>query len=188
AGVLGTLAAVAVVFGYLNALFTQTISFAGDDFGVGDRAQGVAGAVVRAGGILALVLVAAADRRGRRRTLLVCTGVACVLAATGALSPSLPWLTASQTAMRGFSYAMVLVVAIVAVEEMPAGSRAYAAGLVTMAGALGSGVCSIALGFTDLGASGWRVLYVLPLLGLILLRDVSRHLRETRRYLARPPG
>src|SRR5205823_9838069 len=90
---LGTLAAVAVVFGYLNALFTQTIAFAGDEFHAGNSAQGVAGAVVRVGGLLALVLVSVADRRGRRIVLLGTLVAGCTFAVTGAFAPSLAWLT-----------------------------------------------------------------------------------------------
>ena len=44
------------VFGYLNTVFTQTVPFAGDEFHAGNGAQGVAGAVVRTGGLVALVL------------------------------------------------------------------------------------------------------------------------------------
>src|SRR5438105_12676184 len=86
--VLGTLCAVAVVFGYLNTLFSQTIAFAGDEFGASNGAQGVAGGVVRTGGLLALVLVAMADRRGRRSVVLATAVGGCLLAATGALAPS----------------------------------------------------------------------------------------------------
>ena len=185
AGAVGTLAAVMVLAGYLAAVFTETVAFAGDEFHAGNGAQGAAGAIVRTGGILALLLAASADRRGRRRTLLLCTGAGCLLAATGAAAPSLAWLAASQTVARAFAVAIVLLTAIVAVEEMPAGARAYATGLITMAFALGSGLCSIGLVFADLGTRGWRLLYLLPLLGLLLIRDVARRLPETRRYLAR---
>ena len=65
AGVLGVLGAVSIAFGYLNTLFTQTIAFAAEQFGSNDAAQGVAGSAVRLGGLIALVLIAAADRRGR---------------------------------------------------------------------------------------------------------------------------
>ena len=43
--VLGTLCAAAVLFGYLNTLFNQTIAFAADEFRAGNAAQGVAGGV-----------------------------------------------------------------------------------------------------------------------------------------------
>ena len=97
------------------------------------------------------MVVAAADRRGRRKALLWSAAAGCVLAATGALAPSLPWLTASQMLARAFATALVILVAIVAAEEMPAGSRAYAISLMAMAGGLGAGVCVTALNLADIG-------------------------------------
>jgi MFS family permease len=181
---LGTLAILAVAFGYLNTLFTQTIPFAGEEFGAGNSAQGVAGSVVRVGGLIALVIVATADRRGRRSVILASAGAGCILAATGALAPSLPWLTGSQLLARAFASALLLLVSIVAAEEMPAGSRAYAISLLAMAGGLGAGVCVLALNLADLGPKGWRLLYLLPLLVLPAVASTRHHLRESRRFLA----
>jgi MFS family permease len=183
AGILGVLAAVSVVAGYLGTLLTQTITYASDDFDVvGDRAQGNALATVRVGIALALVLVAVADRKGRRAVLLLAAAGGCVLAATGALTPSLPWLTASQTGARAFSTALALLIAIVAAEEMPAGSRAYAVSVLGMAGALGAGTCVMLLPLADLAESAWRLLYLAPLLALPLVRGIARRLPESRRF------
>ena len=180
--VLGTLCAVAVVFGYLNTLFSQTIAFAGDEFGASNGAQGVAGGVVRTGGLLALVLVAMADRRGRRSVVLATAVGGCLLAATGALAPSLGWLAATQVLTEAFAVALLIVVPIIAVEELPAGSRAYAIGLLAMSAALGAGFCIMALRLADLSVQGWRFVYVIPLLGLLLVPGIARRLPETRRF------
>jgi MFS family permease len=185
ASVLGCLALLAVVFGYLNTVFTQTIAFAGEEFRAGNSAQGVAGAVVRAGGLVALVLVGAADRRGRRALLLGSAAAGCALSLTGALAPSLPWLTASQVLARGFATALLVLVAIVAAEEMPAGARAYSVSLLAMAGGLGAGVCVLSLRLADLGTRGWRLLYLVPVVALPVLRGVGRRLPESRRFAAR---
>lgn len=187
ANALGTLAVLAVTFGYLNTLFTQTIPFAAEEFGAGNSAQGVAGSVVRVGGLIALVVVATADRRGRRAVVLAAATAGCVLAVTGALAPSLPWLTASQVFARAFASALLILVGIVAAEEMPAGSRAYAVSLLAMAGGLGAGICVTALNLADLGTRGWRLLYVLPLLALPAVASTRHRLAESRRYLAPHP-
>lgn len=181
--VLGTLAVLSVIFAYLGTLFTQTVSFAGEEFGAGNSAQGVAGAVVRVGGVIALLVVAAADRKGRRIVLLWSALAGCLLAVSGALAPSLPWLTASQTLARAFSTALLVLVAIVSAEEVPAGARAYAVSLLAMAAGFGAGICLMALRLADLGPQGWRLLYVIPLVALPLLRGVARRLPETRRFV-----
>lgn len=183
AGILGVLAAASLVAGYLGTVLTQTITYAADDFGVaGDRAQGTALATVRIGIALALVLVAIADRKGRRLVLLVAATGGCLFAATGALAPSLGWLTASQTAARAFSTSLALLIAIVAAEEMPRGSRAYAVSVLGMAAALGAGTCVLFLPVADLGDRAWRILYLLPLLALPLVRGIARRLPESRRF------
>ena len=185
ASVLGSLALVAVVVGYLNTLFTQTIPFAGEEFGSGNSAEGVAGAVVRIGGLMALCVAATADRRGRRAVLLLSAAAGCSLAVTGALAPSLAWLTGSQVLARGFATALLLLVAIVAAEEMPAGTRAYAVSLLAMASGLGAGLCVMSLPLADLGSRGWRLLYVLPALALPAVASVRRRLPESKRFVAR---
>jgi MFS family permease len=187
ATVLGALAALAIVMGYLNTLFTQTITFAGEEFGAGNQAQGVAGGVVRVGGFVALVVVALADRRGRRRVLLAASVIGCLLAATGSVAPSLPWLTASQTVARGFGTALLLLIGIVAAEELPARCRAYGVSLLAMAGGLGAGMAVICLRLADVGVRGWRILYVVPLVAVPLILSAGRRLPESRRFLAPHP-
>ncbi|MDQ4131985.1 MAG: MFS transporter, partial [Actinomycetota bacterium] len=182
ASALGCLCMLGLVFGYLNTLFNQTIAFAGEEFGAGNAAQGLAGAVVRSGGVVALAVAVVADRRGRRFVLLWAATAGCILATGGAVAPSLPWLTASQMAARAFATALAIVVAIMAVEEMPARSRAYALSVLAMASGLGAGVCLWALPLADLGERGWRLLYVVPLVALPLLRNIGRRLPETRRF------
>ena len=182
---LGTLGVVAIVFGYLNTVFGQTVAFAADEFGASNSAQGVAGAAVRFGGLLALVIVSAADRRGRREVVLRTTTWGCVLVATGAFAPSLVWLAGSQTLARAFATALLIVAGIVAAEEMPSRARAYAVSLLGMASALGVGICVLALRLADIDEKGWRLLYLLPLLALLLMRGIGRNLPETRRF-ARP--
>ncbi len=187
AAVLGSLGALAIVAGYLNTLFTQTIAFAGEEFGAGGTAQGVAGAVVRVGGLVALVVASVADRRGRRVVLIWSAAAGCVLAVTGGLAPSLGWLTTSQVLARAFATALALVIAIMAAEEMPAGSRAYSVSLLAMAGGLGAGLCVMSLRLADLGTRGWRLLYVVPFVALPLVASVGRRLPESRRFVDRVP-
>ena len=184
ASVLGTLALLTVASGYLGTLFTQTVPFAGDEFGSSNSAQGVAGSIVRVGGLVALLIMIQADKRGRKTVLVWASTAGALLAVTGALAPSLPWLAVSQMLARAFATAILLLVAIVAAEEMPAGSRAYAVSLLAMSSGLGAGVCVLGLRLADLSTRGWRLLYLVPLLGLPIVAAVRRRLPESRRYIA----
>ncbi|MGH9245681.1 MAG: MFS transporter [Acidimicrobiales bacterium] len=182
ASVLALLCSIAIIGGYLGTLITQTITFAADEFGATRTDQGTVLAVTRIGVLVAVLLGALADRRGRRRLLGVSAAAGCVLAATGALAPNLAWLGVSQTVARGFATALLLLVGIVSAEEMPPNSRAWAVSLIAMTGALGAGVCVWLLPLADLGPATWRILYVVPLAGLLLVAWVVRRLPESRRF------
>ncbi|HEX9969286.1 MAG TPA: MFS transporter, partial [Acidimicrobiales bacterium] len=179
---LGALCLLSWVAGYMGTILTQTVTFAAEEFGSGKGAQGVALAVVRADVLLTVLVVSLADRRGRRAVLLGTTAVACALTATGALAPSLAWLAGSQVVARGFVTAAGIVIAIVAVEEMPAGSRAYAVSLLSLAAAGGAGLCVALLPLCDVVSWGWRVLFLVPLLGVPVVRHIGGRLPESRRF------
>lgn len=183
AAALASLAYLALVSGYLGTLITQTITYAADEFEVGSRVQGDTLAAVRIGVLMSLAIAAWADRHGRRRALLWCAAAGCCMAAVGALAPGMVALGASQTIARGLSTALGLLIVVVAAEEMPAGSRAYAASLLTLAAGLGAGMVLWVLPIVDVDERAWRVLYVLPLIFLPLIRRTARLLPESRRFV-----
>jgi MFS family permease len=180
--VLGLLCALAVIEGYVGTLLTQTVTYAATEFGENRSAQGMTLAAVRGGVLLALVLTARADRHGRRPLLGIATTGACIAAAAGALAPGLVWLGASQMVATGCAGAVGILIAIVAAEELPAGCRAYGLSLVVMAGALGAGMCVWVLPAADTGTAGWRIVYLVPLAGLVLGAATVRRLPESRRF------
>jgi MFS family permease len=180
---IGALCTLAIVFGYLGGLLSQTITFAADELDASKADQGATLAAVRIGVLGALALTALADRRGRRTVLLVTAALACVATGVGALAPGLVALGIDQAVVRGLTTAGAVLLTVIAAEEMPAGSRAFAVSLLTMAGALGVGMCLWALPLADTSEQGWRLLFVLGLLGLPVVRHVARHLRESRRFV-----
>ncbi|HEY5156219.1 MAG TPA: MFS transporter [Acidimicrobiales bacterium] len=181
---LSRLCVFSVLAGYLGTLLSQTNTFFKEDFGSTDGQIGTMLAVVRVGALLALAVVALADRRGRRWVLLASALAGCVITATGALAPNLVWLGVSQTIARAFATALILVISIIAVEEMPAGSRAFAISLLTATAALGGGICVMMLGIAGLGPGAWRVLFVVPVVAIPVVVRLGRHLPETHRFAA----
>ena len=180
--VLGLLAAGQVIAGFCSTLFSQTVAFAADEFGASEGAQGVAGSIIRLGIVFSVVLLALTDRIGRRRILVGCAIAAPIGAAVGALAPSFAALTAIQTLARPLSLALALVITIVAAEEMPPGSRAYAVSLLGLAYALGAGTCVWVLPLADLGERGWRLVFAVGLVYLLVARSLVRGVPESRRY------
>lgn len=184
ATVLASLVTLALIVGYLGTVITQTITFAADRFGATTSDQGAVLAAVRIGVLLSLVVVMVADRRGRRLLLLVSVALSCVTTALGALATDLVSLGVFQTVARAFSTSAVVLLTVVAAEEMPTSSRAYAIGVMTLAGGLGAGMCVWLLPLADTGPDGWRWLYLAPLLALPLVASTARHLPESRRFEA----
>lgn len=176
------LALFGLVGGYLGTLVTQTIAFAGKEFGASTSDQSLALAVARIDIVFALGWVWIADRRGRRTALVVGAVVALVVGAGGALAPGLPSLVVTQIPSRGITAALLITIGVVAAEEVPARARAWAASILAMVTALGSGICVATLPLADLGPRGWRLSYAGLLLLLPLVVAASRVLEESRRF------
>ena len=138
---------------------------------------------------------ASARRRKRlRRSAVLCTfflaigllGVgARFVGSTETQAPvtDLATLAATQVVNRGSVSAASVLLVVIAAEEMPAGSRAYALSLLSMTGALGAGMALWVLPVADLGLGAWRILYVIPLLFIPVVLRFGRLLPESRRYV-----
>jgi MFS family permease len=108
----------------------------------------------------------------------------CAATATGALVPNLAWLGVSQTVARGLATALALLIGILAAEHVPRNSRAWTVSILALTAALGSGMAVWLLPLADVGAWSWRLLYVVPLLGIPFARVVLRGLPESARFEA----
>jgi MFS family permease len=180
--VLSLLCVFSVITGYLGVLLSQTNAFFQKDFGVSNTEISDVQIAVRIGAFLAFLVVAVADRRGRRKILLAATVIGILLAATGAFAPSLFWLGISQGFARAFSAAIGILILIIASEEMPAGARAFAVSVLAMTAALGAGGVVLFLWVADLAPGAWRIFYLTPLLFLFTLRPLARRLPESKRF------
>ncbi|HEY0521251.1 MAG TPA: MFS transporter [Ilumatobacteraceae bacterium] len=182
AATLGLLAAASMAAAFANTLFTQTASFAADGFGIDERGQGVGGVIVRLGVVIAIPFALLADRRGRRQMIVITAFLAPVWCALGAISPNFWVLVGTQTIGRPVGLALALLIGVVAAEEMPRSSRAYALSVLALAGGLGAGVAVAALRLADLGTDGWRLVYLLSVVWLLPAVSLARHLPETHRF------
>ncbi len=180
--ILGLLAAASMSSAFTNTLFTQTVNLAADDFGVSDGGVGNAGSIVRAGIIITIPLAILADRVGRKKVIRIVAWAAPSIAALGSIAPNFATLVATQAIGRPLGLALDFLVAVVAAEEMPRNSRAYAVSVLAMASGLGSGIAVMALPLADLGTGGWRLIYVVTLIWLVVAVDISRRLPETQRF------
>ncbi|MFM7047102.1 MAG: MFS transporter [Actinomycetota bacterium] len=180
---LALLALASIPFAFVNTLFTQTVSFAADEFGRSDSDIGFGAAVVRWGVIVVPPIALLADRAGRRTVLVATAWAAPILAALGAVAPSYEWLVASQVIARPLALVMNVMILVMLAEEMSRESRAKSVGYVAIASSVGSGAAVVALPLADVFESGWRLLYALSLAWLPVAFVLQRQLRETGRFL-----
>ncbi len=180
--ILTLLALASVPFAFVNTLFTQTVSFAADEFNRADTDIGFGAAIVRWGVVLVPPIAVLADRIGRRRVLIAAAWGAPVLASLGAVAPSYEWLVASQAVARPLALVMNVMILVMLTEEMSSETRARSVGLVAIASSIGSGTAVGALPLADVSPSGWRWLYLVSLAFLPVAFVLQRTLHETTRF------
>lgn len=181
--VLTLLALASLPFAFVNTLFTQTVSFAADDFGRSDSDIGFGAAIVRWGVVVVPPIALLADRIGRRTVLVAAAWAAPIAGAAGALAPTYEWLVASQVIARPLALVINVMILVILTEEMSRESRARAMGFIAIASSIGAGVAVGALPLADIFESGWRWLYVLSLLWLPVAFVLQRQLQETQRFV-----
>lgn len=170
---------------FTNTLFTQTVAFAADEFGVSNSGQGLGSAVVRWGIVISLPIVARADSDGRRPVIVALAWAAPLVCALGALAPNFAVLVATQTLGRPLGLTLDILLAIMVVEEMPDDVRAYATGLLAVLSGLGAGVAVASLPLADISVTSWRWIYAVSLVWLPVALAITRGLPESARFVAR---
>ena len=182
ATVMAMLAAAAMLSGYLANAPSELHTYAADEFGADQAAQGVLGAVVRIGTLLAIGVSVLADRYGRRRIVAgaIVAGIGC--AALAALAPNMAALGAVLLAGRTANAALGATVVVMALEEIPAGCRAWCLSVLAMSAALGAGAVVWLQPICDAAPWAWRVLFAVPLLALLAARPLLARLPESRRF------
>ncbi len=181
---MATLAALVSVQGFLAALLPETLTYAASEMHVGTFGQGTVFAAVELSALPALLALVLADKRGRRSVVLWATGAAVVLSELGGFAPSMSWLTVTQVSAGALVAAAGVAAVVVAVEEVPRGCRAWAVGVLGMAGGFGGGIPLLLLPLAGTGMAGWRWLYFLSLLTLPVVAVCARQLPESGRWEA----
>ncbi|MBJ69169.1 MAG: hypothetical protein CL463_04625 [Acidimicrobiaceae bacterium] len=179
---LSLLCIAAVITGYLGALLGQTATFAAEEFGASDRAQGVLLALVRIGTLITVLVAGLADKHGRKRLLIFSLWSGCLMTLLSAASPNIALLGISQAAARGFATAISILIGIMAAEAAPKGSRAYIAGILTLTAGLGAGIPVWLLSLADIHAKGWRLLFLISFAFFPVIAWLKGQLNESERF------
>jgi putative MFS transporter len=137
---------------------------------------------IRLGMLASFAVTLLADRMGRRRLLLITViGFSFFTFVTAFARTPVEFMWA-QVLARAFIGAEVMLAGVVIVEELSARDRGWGIGVLGALGALGHGGAAIGLGLIDVLPLGWRMLYLLGALPLLIVAWLRRNLPETERF------
>jgi putative MFS transporter len=140
------------------------------------------GAIVRLGALPAFLFGVIADRLGRRRVLLFTIVAYTVLTGATAFAQDAWTFVALQFFARTFAVAEVMLAYVVITEELDPDTRGWGIGALAALGACGNGLALGLFSLVDIVPMGWRFLYLVGLLPLLIIAWLRRNLPETRRF------
>lgn len=152
------------------------------DLGVSESELGPFIAYARLGAVAALPLAIMADRIGRRRLLLFTILGFSLCSVATAFAQSWSSFAALQFLARAFTAADEMISVVVILEEIATKRRGWAVAILAAFGGLGDGVAAIAYPLSNSLPGGWRALYLIAAVPLLLLLIVRRNLSETKRF------
>jgi putative MFS transporter len=180
--VLGLVSIVSIFEIYDVFLLSLNLKQIQADLGFPEAQLGLLGGLVRSGALFSLPVTLAADRFGRRRLLLVtilgytlCTGAT-------AFAPNAICFVIFQFLARVFAGAEGAIANVVIAEEFDAKNRGWGIGALGALSACGGGLAALAFAFVNVLPFGWRSLYAVGLVPLLIVAHLRRTLPETVRF------
>ena len=177
--------------GYDFIALSQVLPNLRGDLKLGPQWSGYLVAFVNLGTVLAYPLIRSADRWGRKRVLTITIVGYTACTVLSGLSPNVYAFATAQFFARIFLIAEWAISSVVAAEEFPADRRAMAIGAISAFAALGAIVCAGVGPILLATAYGWRSIFFVGVVPLVLIGFCRRDLQETRRFVAHvetPPG
>ncbi|HEY6558693.1 MAG TPA: MFS transporter [Polyangiaceae bacterium] len=170
--------------GYDFFALTQILPNLRAEMGIDQRGGGVLVTFINLGTLIAYLLVRKADRWGRRRVLTVTIAGYAVFTGLSGLAPNVIVFAILQMLARIFLIAEWATSMVIAAEEFPAARRGMVIGVITAMASLGSIVCAGVVPLLLKTEYGWRSVYFVGVIPLVVLAYARRGLRETERFTA----
>jgi MFS transporter, putative metabolite:H+ symporter len=152
------------------------------DLGLTTAQGGVLVAVANVGTVLAYLLIYRADRWGRRRVLTITIAGYTFFSFLTALSFDAWSFAIFQLLARIFLIGEYAVAMVYAAEEYPADRRGMVIGVIQACSSLGAIVCAGTVPLLLETPLGWRSVYLVGTVPLLIIAVARRNLRETTRF------
>ncbi|HSN98437.1 MAG TPA: MFS transporter [Candidatus Nanopelagicales bacterium] len=174
--------------GYDTFALTQLLPSIRVEMGLSKSQEGWLIGAIGVGSILAYGLVRRADRWGRRRALTVTIIGYTVCTLLTGLSRDVWTFGAAQLCARVFLIAEWAIGIVYAAEEFPAERRGTVIGVLNGLNGFGAVVCAGVAPVIAASSLGWRGVYFIGAVPLLLMTIARRSLRETRRFTEQVVG
>ncbi|HEX2761214.1 MAG TPA: MFS transporter, partial [Rhizomicrobium sp.] len=174
--------AAALFAGYDINLFGLATVQIQQSLNIAENQVGPTLAYFRFAAIVALLLAASADLVGRRRLLLGTIFGQGIFTLATAFAPDYHSFVAAQILTRIFGYAEEMLCIVVIAEEIAAGARGWASGTIISFYFLGAGLASALFGAVNILPHGWRALYFIGAISILMVGLLRRRLPETQRF------
>jgi putative MFS transporter len=149
---------------------------------VAEASLGRIASVITLGSLLAPIVTSQADRRGRRRLLLIAFASFTTLSGLTAFSFSVTSFVMLKFLTVAFSAAEGSIALVMLVEEVNTDIRGLSVGLLGAVSASGFGLAALGFAFIGRIPFGWRTLFAFAFLPLLLLVPLWRALPESSRF------
>ncbi|HUA32415.1 MAG TPA: MFS transporter [Candidatus Binataceae bacterium] len=138
--------------------------------------------MIRLGYLLSMAITPLADIFGRRRLLLYTIVGYTIFTGLTAIAPGERSFVIFQVLSRAFAGAETTIALVILIEEIDAQYRGWSVGLLTAISSVGYGIAALVFSMINIVPYGWRGLYALALIPLILIIPLRRVLPESRRF------
>jgi MFS transporter, putative metabolite:H+ symporter len=168
--------------GYDFIILNLVLPFLQKEFSLSILQAGLAASAIAIGTIVAFFVLRLGDYFGRRAMLMwTVLGYTAATALTAA-SHSVYGFVAMQFLARVFLVAEWGISTVIIAEELPAAKRGFGISIVQAAAGVGGIVGSAVFPIVSKVALGWRAMYLIGILPLIVIFFIRRSVRETKRY------
>jgi MFS family permease len=163
-------------------LLTAALKHIAEELEIGEASLGSFMSWIRLGGLPGFLLMPLADSMGRRRLFLISmVGLSLGTFATAFSQTPLQFICC-QILSRTFMVAAAAVTYVIIAEEFPAEHRGWGIGILGAVGAMGHALAAGLFGAINQLPFGWRALYALGVIPLLLLPLFRREVKETARF------
>jgi putative MFS transporter len=168
--------------GYDFFALTQILPNLRADLQVGITGGGLLVGFINVGTILAFILARKADRWGRKPVLTATIAGYTIFTFLSGLAPNVYVFAVLQMIARIFLIAEWATSMVIAAEEFPAHNRGTSLGVVSAAAGFGAIVCAGVVPMLLKTSYGWRSVYFVSIVPLVLLAIARSGLKETTRF------